>query len=110
MEKTNVIIGLVAVPQPTAQIMKVVADEHKKLVVVFFTDGAKEIVQCAKEDEFDVYVGVAIAEARHKYGSTGAFHRMVDGVVLNVKHKEKKSAPKKKPMPKAAQAVKKGSK
>lgn len=90
MEKTNVIIGLVAVPAKTAQILKVISDAKKKIVVVLFTDGSKEIVKCSPEDEFDTYVGVAIAEARHKYGTSTQFHKAVDGVLTLVKPKKAK--------------------
>lgn len=98
MEKTNVIIGLVAVPSKTAQILKVISDPKKKIVVVLFTDGSKEIVKCSAEDEFDVYVGVAIAEARHKYGTTSKFHKIVDDVLTIVKTKKAKKKIKPVPM------------
>lgn len=90
MEKTNVIIGLVAMPQKATQIVKVIADPKAKVVVVKFTDGTTEVVHCSKDDEFDVYVGVAIAEARHKYGTTSRFHKVVDEVLTIVKPKAKK--------------------
>lgn len=90
MSKPDVIIGLVAMPQKATQIVKVIADPEAKVVVVKFTDGATEVVHCSKEDEFDVYVGVAIAEARHKYGTTSKFHKAVDEVLTIVKPKAKK--------------------
>lgn len=90
MSKPDVIIGLVAVPQKAAQIVKVIADPKAKVVVVKFTDGATEVVHCSKDDEFDVYVGVAIAEARHKYGTTSRFHKVVNEVLTIVKPKAKK--------------------
>ena len=90
MSKPDVIIGLVAMPQKATQIVKVIADPKAKVVVVKFTDGATEVVHCSKEDEFDVYVGVAIAEARHKYGTTSKFHKVVDEVLTIVKPKAKK--------------------
>ena len=96
MSKPDVIIGLVAMPQKATQIVKVIADPKAKVVVVKFTDGATEVVHCSKEDEFDVYVGVAIAEARHKYGTTSRFHKVVDEVLTIVKPKAKKKA---KPVP-----------
>lgn len=90
MSKPDVIIGLVAMPQKATQIVKVIADPKAKVVVVKFTDGATEVVHCSKDDEFDVYVGVAIAEARHKYGTTSKFHKAVDEVLTIVKPKAKK--------------------
>lgn len=93
MSKPDVIIGLVAVPEKATQIVKVIADPKAKVVVVKFTDGATEVVHCSKEDEFDVYVGVAIAEARHKYGTTSKFHKAVDTVLTVVKPKVKKAKP-----------------
>lgn len=90
MSKPDVIIGLVAMPQKATQIVKVIADPKAKVVVAKFTDGATEVVHCSKEDEFDVYVGVAIAEARHKYGTTSKFHKAVDEVLTIVKPKVKK--------------------
>lgn len=90
MSKPDVIIGLVAMPQKATQIVKVIADPKAKVVVVKFTDGATEVVHCSKEDEFDVYVGAAIAEARHKYGTTSKFHKAVDEVLTIVKPKAKK--------------------
>ena len=90
MNNTSVIFGLVAAPSKTAQILKVISDPEKKVVVVLFSDGTKEVVKCSKEDEFDVYVGVAIAEARHKYRTTSRFHRKVDRVLITLKTKTKK--------------------
>lgn len=74
----------------TAKITKIVVNKVDRCTVVFFDDGKSENVKCSPEDEFDPYVGVAIAKARHEYGSTGAFHRAVDAVSLVVEPKAKK--------------------
>ena len=91
MEKTNVVIGVgvTVVHKQTAQITKIVVNKPDRCVVVFFKDGKQENVKCSPEDEFDPYVGVAIAKARHEFGSTSAFHRAVDSIALVVEPKKK---------------------
>ena len=91
MEKPNVVIGVgvTVVHKQTAQITKIVVNKADRCVVVFFKDGKQENVKCSPEDEFDPYVGVAIAKARHEFGSTSAFHRAVDSIALVVEPKRK---------------------
>lgn len=91
MEKPNVVIGVgvTVVHKQTAQITKIVVNKPDRCVVVFFKDGKKENVKCSPEDEFDPYVGVAIAKARHEFGSTSAFRRAVDSIALVVEPKKK---------------------
>ena len=86
----EVIIGLAVVPQKTAVITKVISNEPGRCVIVEFSDGGKEVVHCAKEDVFDVYVGTAIAVAKHSYKTTSRFHKTVDAVLTTLKAKEKK--------------------
>ena len=60
-------------------IRNILVNEEKRLVtVVFSDDGSHEIIKCAKEDHFDVKVGVALAIAQHIYGSKTSFHKDVD--------------------------------
>ena len=92
MSKPDVIIGLVAVPQKTTQIIKIIVDEKRRNVIVKFSDGDIQVVHCDKEDVFDVYVGVALAETRHKYGSTSKFHKHVDSLSVVVKEKTPKKS------------------
>lgn len=84
MKNPEIIIGLVAVPQKATQITKVIVDEARRNVIVKFSDGKTEVVHCDEEDVFDVYVGVALAEARHKYGSTSKFRKHVDSLAVVV--------------------------
>lgn len=101
MEKTNVEIEIeikenkpeereVEVKDISQFITKVIADPKKKITVVIFMDGKKEVVKCAQEDEYDVYVGVSLALSRRMFGTNGAFHKCVDGKLTIVEPKKKK--------------------
>lgn len=101
MEKTNVEIEIeikenkpeereVEVKDISQFITKVIADPKKKITVVIFMDGKKEVVKCAQEDEYDVYVGVSLALSRRMFGTNGAFHKCVDGKLIIVEPKKKK--------------------
>ena len=101
--KTEIKIGVtvVAPQKKDSEIIKVIADAAKKITVVKFADGSVEIVKCSKDDDYDVYVGVALAKARHEAGSNTAFHKAVDELLVTVKPKVKKA---KQPEPKKAEA------
>lgn len=53
---------------------------NQKACIVFWKDGTKTIVKRKENDKFDKYAAVAQAIAKHQYGSTSAFHKMVDSV------------------------------
>ena len=53
---------------------------NQKACIVFWKDGTKTIVKRKENDKFDKYAAVAQAIAKHLYGSTSAFHKMVDSV------------------------------
>lgn len=59
-------------------IKKIYSNEAKRTVAVLFKDGDKRVVHCSENDEFDVYVGVALAVARKVYGSSEKFHKLVE--------------------------------
>lgn len=101
--KTEINIGVAIVtPQKKDnEIIKVIADAGKKITVVKFADNSVEVIKCSKDDDYDVYVGVALAKARHEAGSNTAFHKAVDELLVTVKPKVKKV---KQPEPKKAEA------
>lgn len=51
---------------------------NQKACIVFWEDGTKTVVKRKANDKFDKYAAVAQAIAKHQYGSTSAFHKMVD--------------------------------
>lgn len=51
--------------------------ESKGVVAVKFPDGETYVSHCSKEDHFDIEVGVALAIARHLYGSRTAFLKAI---------------------------------
>lgn len=55
----------------------------KKACVVFWEDGTKTVVKQKENDKFDKYAAVAQAVMKHQYGSTSAFHKMVDSVSIS---------------------------
>lgn len=66
-------------PSPMLDFIRnIYANEEKKVVVVLFKDNTKEVVKCHKEDNFSVYIGVAIAIARHHFGTPSQFHKIVN--------------------------------
>lgn len=99
--KTEISIGvaIVAPQKKDNEIIKVIADAGKKITVVKFADNSVEVIKCSKDDDYDVYVGVALAKARHEAGSNTAFHKAVDELLVTVKPKVKKV---KQPEPKKA--------
>lgn len=59
-------------------IRSITVNKRKRLITVVFRDGCVEIIKCHKEDHFDVNVGVALAIAKHLYGSKNKFHKEVE--------------------------------
>lgn len=58
-------------------IQAIFVTESIKRVVVLFKDGSKEIVDCSKEDNFDVKIGVALAICNHIFRTKTQFHKFV---------------------------------
>ena len=65
-------------------------NEDKKIVTVKKPDGSVIQVKCDKRDEFDPYVGVALAMAYKEFGSKAAFRKYVDTNVTKQSKKNKK--------------------
>lgn len=65
-------------------------NEDKKIVTVKKPDDSVIKVKCDKRDEFDPYVGVALAMAYKEFGSKAAFKKYVDTNVTKQSKKEKK--------------------
>ena len=57
-------------------IRKIIANENA--VIVFFEDGQKTVVKKMDSDADDIYSAVAQAVMKKMYGSTNAFHKIVD--------------------------------
>ena len=51
---------------------------NKNAVIVFFEDGQKTVVKKMDSDADDIYSAVAQAVMKKMYGSTNAFHKIVD--------------------------------
>lgn len=48
---------------------RILYDEEKRIVIVFFVDGTKIIKKCNAEDKFDVYTGVSLAITKYLFGN-----------------------------------------
>ena len=61
------------------EIKSITVNKEKQIVTVVFADGGVEMIKCCKEDKknFDVNIGVALAIAKHLYGSKNRFHKEV---------------------------------
>lgn len=57
-------------------IKKIIVNENA--VIVFFEDGQKTVVKKMDSDTDDIYSAVAQAVMKKMYGSTNAFHKIVD--------------------------------
>ena len=57
-------------------IRKIIVNENA--VIVFFEDGQKTVVKKMDSDADDIYSAVAQAVMKKMYGSTNAFHKIVD--------------------------------
>ena len=62
-------------------------NEKKKVVTVKKPDGSVIKVKCDKRDEFDPYVGTALALAYKEFGSKSKFRKYVDDIVAKQKKK-----------------------
>lgn len=80
-------------------------NKEKKLVVVKFDENTTIKVQCQKEDEFDLYIGVALAINYKLFESKTQFRKFVDKNTIWQVSKEKKVKPKE--VEKATQKLKK---
>ena len=58
-------------------VRNIYVDEKEKRVVVIFVDGQKQVVKCSPKDEFDVEIGVALAIARHFFGSKTQLRKFI---------------------------------
>lgn len=63
-------------------------NEKKKVVTVKKPDGSVIKVKCDKRDEFDPYVGTALALAYKEFGSKSKFRKYVDDIVAKQKKKD----------------------
>lgn len=59
-------------------IKKIYVNEAKRTVAVRFSDDIVCKSKCSEDDEFDVYVGVALCVVQHQIGSKTAFKKFVD--------------------------------
>ena len=61
------------------EIKSITVNKEKQIVTVVFADGGVEMTKCCEEDKknFDVNIGVALAIAKHLYGSKNRFHKEV---------------------------------
>lgn len=75
----NVFFNSAPKPLTTDYVKRIFVDEQEKIVVVKFYDDTIEKVKCSNEDDFDVQVGVAIAIARHIFGSHSCYYKHILG-------------------------------
>lgn len=62
-------------------ISRIIVNEEKKIVVVIFKDNTKEVIKCSNEDNFSVYIGVALAIAKRYFTNNTRFHKVVDSLI-----------------------------
>ncbi len=65
-------------------------NENKKVVTVKKPDGSVIKVKCDQRDEFDPYVGAALALAYKEFGSKSKFRKYVDELLAKQNKKDKK--------------------
>ena len=53
-------------------------NEKTKTVYVRFQDGILQVSKCHPDEEFDLEIGVALAYARHAFGSKNKFKKMIE--------------------------------
>lgn len=75
-------------------IKSIQVNERKRLVTVVFTDGDVRIVNCNKEDNFDVTIGVSLAISEHLFGSKTKRTKFINEKTKIIKAKEKKETKK----------------
>ena len=88
------------VPLKGASIQTIHINEEKKVVVVVFDNGRKQIVKCSPEDSFDTEIGFALAFTRAIFGSKTQVRKLIANKASVVKKevKPKKSTKSKKPI------------
>lgn len=59
-------------------IKSITVNKEKRIVTCVFMDNDVRMSKCSSEDEFDVYVGVALCIAQHTYRSKTKFKKAVD--------------------------------
>lgn len=59
-------------------IKKIVANKEKKTTVVWFYNGSKAILKCAKGVKYDIHSAVAYALTEMLFGSNSAFKKYVN--------------------------------
>ena len=67
-------------PYMSNMIKGIYPQPKKKMVVVKFKDNTIIKVKCQEEDEFDVYIGVALAYSYKSFGSNSQFRKFVDNI------------------------------
>ena len=72
----------------TNYVKRIFVDEQEKVIVVKFLDNTIEKVKCSEEDDFDINVGVAIAIARHIFGSHSNYYKKILGKITYTKKAE----------------------
>lgn len=65
------------VPLRGASIQTIHINEEKKIVVVVFDNGTKQIVKCSPEDSFDTEIGFALAFTRAIFGSKTQVRKLI---------------------------------
>lgn len=59
-------------------IKHIFVNEKTKTVYVRFQDGSLQVSKCHPDEEFDLEIGVALAYARHAFGSKNKFKKMIE--------------------------------
>ena len=88
------------VPLKGTSIQTIHINEEKKIIVVVFDDGRKQIVKCSPEDSFDTEVGFALAFTRALFGSKTQVRKYIakNASVVKKVEKPKKTSKSKKPI------------
>lgn len=71
---------------------KVIANDNA--VIVFFTDGTKKVMRCAKGEQYDIETAVAYAVAQKVYSSQSAFKKKIARVLVDCRTAPTKEEPK----------------
>lgn len=64
-------------------------NEEKRIITVVFEDKDVQLVRCLPTDEFDIEIGVALAIARHQFGSRNKLRKTIDEKIRYVAKKKK---------------------
>lgn len=65
-------------------IKKIVPNEKKKAITVWFNDETMQVVKCAKGVKYDLYSGVAYAIIKQLYENNSQFKKVVNKAVKNI--------------------------